>query len=101
MNGLMAWYKSKIFYLFIVLLVHVSLLDLFFVTHSGPVFLLDKNSEFKTILTHLLTVAVSVFFYILLNKYRAHVQEVSFRVSDITWVVWSVILILSIGFILI
>lgn len=101
MNGLMAWYKSKIFYLFIVLLVHVSLLDLFFVTHSGPVFLLDKNSELKTILTHLLIAILSVGFYVLLTKYRAHVQEVSFRVSDITWVVWSVILILLIGFILI
>lgn len=72
MNGLMAWYKSKKFYLFTVLLVHISLLDLFFVNHSGPVFLLDKNSELKTIFTHLFIVIISVVFYTLLTKCRNH-----------------------------
>lgn len=97
----MAWYKSKIFYLFSVLLLHVTLLDLFFVTHNGPVFLVAKNIEIKTFITHLLTVILSVGFYVLLTKYREHTRKKSFRVSDVIWVVWSVILILAIGFILI
>lgn len=98
---LMAWYKSKTFILFIVLLVHVTLLDFFFVTHQGPVFLFDKNSELKTIVTHLLIVLASVGFYVLLTKYREHYRKTTFRVSEITWVIWSVILIFSIGFVLI
>lgn len=97
----MAWFKSKTFYLFIVLLLHVSLLDLFFVTHGGPVFLFDKNSEIKTIVTHLLIVLASVGFYVLLTKFRAYYSDPLFKISEITWVIWSVILILSIGFVLI
>lgn len=97
----MTWFKNKTFYLFVVLLTHVSLLDLFFVTNKGPVFLVDKNLEIKTIITHLIIIFVSVGFYILLNAGMNSYQKTNTKVSDFTWVIWSVILILAIGFILI
>jgi hypothetical protein len=97
----MAWYKSKTFYLSLVLFVHVSLLDLFFVTTKGPVFLVDKNTEVKTLITHFVIVMLSVVFYVLLTKYREHARTTSFQISEVTWVVWSVALLFGIGFLVI
>lgn len=97
----MTWFKNKTFYLFVVLLTHVTLLDLFFVTNKGPVFLVDKNLEIKTIITHLIIIFVSVGFYILLNVSMDSYRKTNTKVSDFTWVIWSVVLILGIGFVLI
>lgn len=97
----MTWFKNKAFYLFIVLLVHVSLLDLFFVTHKGPVFLFDENLEIKTIITHFIIIGVSVGFYVMLNSSANYFSRVNTKISDITWVLWSVLMIFAIGFILI
>lgn len=97
----MTWFKNKTFYLFIVLLVHVSLLDLFFVTHKGLVFLFDKNLEIKTIITHLIIISVSVGFYVMLNSSANYYRRTNTKVSDITWVLCSVLMIFSIGFFLV
>ncbi|WP_426358820.1 hypothetical protein ACPUVO_00790 [Pseudocolwellia sp. HL-MZ19] len=63
----MRWFKSKSFTLFIVLLLHITLLDLVMITYKGAQILVDKNIELETIITHLLIVCVSVGFYYLLN----------------------------------
>ena len=97
----MSYLKNKTFYLFIVLFVHFSLLDLFFVTHKGPVFLIDKNLEIKTILTHLAIVCISVGFYVVLNSSVSYFRDDDSKVSDFTWVLWSALMIFAIGFILI
>lgn len=97
----MTWFKNKTFYLFIVLLVHISILDFFFVTHNGPVFLFDKNLEIKTIITHLIITSISVGFYVVLNSSAKYYRRVDTNVSNITWVLWSALMIFIIGFILI
>jgi len=97
----MTWFKNKTFYLFIVLLVHVTLLDLFFVTHNGFVFLVNKNLEIKTVITHLLIVFISVGFYFFLNSGLGFYRNVQTKVSNLAWLISSVLLILAIAFVLI
>jgi hypothetical protein len=60
--------KRKSVLLFLVILLHVTLLDLFFVLSSGPVFLWDKNSEWQTIATHLLIAVATLLFYQAISK---------------------------------
>ncbi len=94
----MACFKSKSFTLFIVLLLHITLLDLVMITYKGAVILVDKNIEFKTILTHLLIVCASVGFYCLLNYLVIRFTNSTSKVSDYMWVVLPVLFILFIGF---
>ncbi|XPF92702.1 hypothetical protein ACM9HF_11700 [Colwellia sp. RE-S-Sl-9] len=62
---------------------------------------MDKNLEIKTIVTHLLIIFVSVGFYVLLNVGMSSYRKTNTKVSDFTWVIWSVVLILGIGFVLV
>jgi hypothetical protein len=59
--------KSKI--LFLVIWLHITLLDLFYINHNGFVFLWQENREFKTLFTHLLIATLTVIFYLLVNKW--------------------------------
>lgn len=97
----MLWFKSKTTYLFLVLMLHITLLDLFFVGANGAVFLIDKNLEMKTIVTHLLIVCVSVSFYMFIDRLNQYYRESSIKVKDFNWIVWSVLFIFLLGFILI
>ena len=54
--------------LFLILFVHVSILDLFFVNKNGPVFLWYENSKLITLCTHLLIAFLAVLLAFLLNK---------------------------------
>jgi len=53
--------------LFLVIWLHITLLDLFYVNHNGVVFLWQENSELKTLLIHLLIATLTTFFYLGLN----------------------------------
>jgi len=97
----MTWYKSKTFYLFIILLVHVSLLDLFFIGDNGLVFLFTKNSEFKTIITHITIIGLSVLFYRLLVLSESYYRRTNAKISDMTWVLCSVFILCAIGLIVV
>lgn len=97
----MTWYKSKTFLLFIVLLLHITLLDLVMVTYSGATLLIDKNIELKTILTHLFITSISVGFYFLLNQSVKLYKSSKIETSDLMWWICSIILVAVIGFILI
>ena len=97
----MILFKNKTFYLFLVLLAHISLLDFFFVTSNGPVFLFDKSVEIKTIITHLVIIVVSVGFYVAINSSANYYRRINTKISDMTWVLWSVFMIVAIGFVLI
>jgi hypothetical protein len=61
--------------LFLVIWLHITLLDLFYVNHNGVVFLWQENSELKTLLIHLMIATLTVFFYFgltMLLKFFAH-----------------------------
>lgn len=67
---LKALYQYKMTLLFLLLWVHVSLLNLFYVNYSGPVFLWEENSRFQTIQIHFLIALVSTVFFVALTKLR-------------------------------
>jgi hypothetical protein len=50
--------------LFLVIWLHITLLDLFYVNQNGIVFLWQENSELKPVLVHLLIATLTVLFYL-------------------------------------
>ncbi len=98
---LKALYQYKITLIFFVLWAHVSLLNLFFVNYSGPVFLWQENSELLTIQVHFLIALSTTIFYLMVSKIRQLKRNKKLIIADKTWLLCSVILILSIGFLLI
>jgi len=66
-------YRFKLF--FIIIWLHVSILDLFFITYKGPVFLWQENSEFITLAVHFLIALTTTGLYKLLFKVRANQSE--------------------------
>ncbi|MGB1262051.1 MAG: hypothetical protein ACPG52_03980 [Cognaticolwellia sp.] len=67
-------YQYKIALLFVALWAHVSLLNLFYVAYSGPVFLWQKNSELQTIVVHFSIALATTGFYLLVRKARQKSQ---------------------------
>ncbi|WP_211355775.1 hypothetical protein [Colwellia echini] len=54
--------------LFLVLWSHVTLLNLFYVTYSGPIFFWDKAIQPYTQIIHLMVALVAIGFYFVLRK---------------------------------
>lgn len=69
-KSLKAIYKFKVTLMFFVIWAHVSLLNLFFVNYSGPVFLWQENSELITIEVHFIIALATTGFYLLVTKLR-------------------------------
>ncbi len=90
-------YRYKIALLFIALWAHVSLLNLFFVSYTGPVFLWQENSEPLTIQVHFLIALLTTLFYLSVSKIRQVNAIKTVKVTDKFWLVCSVVLLLSIG----
>lgn len=67
---LKALYQYKMTLLFLLLWMHVSLLNLFYVNYSGPVFLWEENSRFQTIQIHFLIALASTVFFLVVSKLR-------------------------------
>ena len=97
---LKAIYQFKVTLLFFVLWVHVSLLNLFFVNYSGPVFLWQENSELLTIQVHMLIALATTGFYLAVSKLRQANKAKKVKVADKVWLLCSLALVLSIGFLL-
>ncbi|ASP48105.1 hypothetical protein B5D82_10240 [Cognaticolwellia beringensis] len=94
-------YQYKMILLFFVLWAHVSLLNLFFVNYSGPVFLWEQNSQFLTIQTHFLIALITTFFFLAVTKLRLMNRKKSVKITDKIWLTCSVLLLASIAFLLI
>jgi hypothetical protein len=54
--------------LFIVVWAHVTILDLFYVSYAGPVFLWDKSIQMHTLFIHLVVAFSTLAFYFLLME---------------------------------
>ena len=93
-------YQYKILLMFFVLWAHVSLLKLFFVNYRGPVFLWQENSELLTIQVHFFIALLTTFFYLTVSKLRQLKGTKKFIIADKTWLLLSLVLVLSIGFLL-
>jgi len=90
--------KNKPLLLFIILWLHISLLDLFFMTYSGPVFLWTENLRLETVFVHSLIALCGVALYILLTKAKQEYIAGNLNIGDKTWLLCSLMLILSIGY---
>ena len=52
-----------------VIWLHISALDLFFITYRGPVFLWQENTQFLTLAVHVFIALMTIGFYWLVNLY--------------------------------
>jgi len=55
--------------LFFVIWLHVSALDLFYITYSGPVFMWQENMAFITLAVHFFIAFVTMGLYWLISQY--------------------------------
>ena len=94
----MSFLKTKPVLLFLILWLHISLLDLFFVKYSGPVFYWAENLRGETILVHISLALVSVLFYLLIGLMRNKFQVKKIKITDKFWLVSSTFMVILIGF---
>jgi len=52
-----------------VIWLHISVLDLFYITYRGPVFMWKENLQLKTIAVHFFIAVTTTAVYWLVNKY--------------------------------
>lgn len=93
--------KSKTLLLFVILFLHVSLLDLFYVTYSGLVFLWLENAQLDTVLVHFLTAILTTALYLLLIKAKELTKANEIKVNEKFWLASSLVLVFSIGYLLV
>ena len=98
---LKAIYQYKMVLLFFILWAHVSLLNLFFVNYSGPVFLWEQNSQLLTIQTHFFIALITAVFFLLVTKLRMINRHKKVKISDKIWLLCSILLLASITFLII
>ncbi len=96
----MPWYKQKAFFVFLVIFMHVTLLDLFFVNYNGPVFLWQESLHWLTIATHILIAGLSAIIFQLLLILRRDYQYGKFVLSEKVLIGCSLCVLLSIGFLI-
>jgi hypothetical protein len=94
------WLENKTTQLFFVLWLHISLLNLFFVTKGGFVFLWKQNGELNTLLTHFITALVAALFYFAITKIRIGLSEKKINFNNNIFVIGSLIMLALIGFVL-
>lgn len=96
----MPWYKQKALLVFLVIFVHNTVLDLFFVSYNGPVFLWQENLHWLTIVVHLAIAATIAFAYHFLVTLRKDYQYGKFVLSERVLIGCSFCVLLSIGFLI-
>ena len=91
---------KKYLLVFLIIFTHISLLDLFFVTLSGPVFLVEENLRSSTILTHLLIATSSAVICFLTVQLRKAYKSGKLKLRDNVLMLCSLCLAVSIYFVL-
>jgi hypothetical protein len=97
----MLQFNKKTLFLFIVILVHVSLLDLFFVTFNGIVFLWEENSRFLTIATHLSIAVTVTLLYQVISTLRVKYQQGMLQMGEKMWWLSSLLMLTIIVIVLV
>jgi len=87
---------NKKILLFIVILLHISVLDLFFVTHNRVVFLWEENSQLLTITTHLAIAIMVTLFYLAISTFRVKYQQRGTKVGERMWWISSLFMLVII-----
>jgi len=98
---LKAIYQYKIVLLFFVVWAHVSVLNLFYVNYSGPVFLWKENSQLQTIQVHFFIALLTTGFFLMVSKLGQCNNTQQVKTSVKIWLSCTVLLIAAIAFVLI
>lgn len=61
---------------FLIIWLHVSVLDLFFITYKGPVFLWHENSQLLTLMVHFLIALSTAILFKVVAKKRVNKEQV-------------------------
>ena len=85
---------------FLVIWLHVTLLDLFYINNSGVVFLWQESLRPITLFTHLLVAFSVLAFYFMVTKLRNNYQHGKYKVGQHIWLYCSLVMIFTIGFLL-
>jgi hypothetical protein len=97
----MLQFDKKTLALFIVILVHISVLDLFFVTYSGVVFLWEENSRLLTIVTHLSITLMVTLLYLVIPIFRIKYQQGMSKNGEKVWWLSSLLMLVIIAIVLV
>lgn len=92
--------KYRAYILFIILFVHFSLMDLFFVTTTKTVFLWEENARLETIATHFIAALLGSACYQVVTKFRSIDAKRGGIINDRTWFFCSIVLIGLIAYIM-
>lgn len=92
--------KRQLLFIFLSFWLHISLLDLILVNFRGPVFLWQANTQVSALLTHLGIALFSTGVVYFLAWLFAKLKKSSLMVSERIWAVCSLLLVLSIGFVI-
>lgn len=92
--------KKQLAFVFLSLWFHVSLLDLMLVNFKGPVFLWKDNITLDAIVTHFLIAFISTLVVYALTRLSDKMKQSRVNVSERIWAVCSLLLVLSIGFVI-
>jgi len=75
----LARHQLKLF--FVIIWLHVSMLDLFYITYRGPVFLWQENAQLITLAVHFSIAALTTCCYWFMKK-RSSLRSVGLNCSD-------------------
>lgn len=82
--------------LFLITWLHVTVLDLFFINYSGPVFLWSKSAESKTLMVHFCIALVTTVVFMGAQKLYEFYLKGSFSIREPVLILASGLMVLSI-----
>lgn len=85
---------------FLVIFAHITVLNLFIVNEHGLTFFWQQATELRTFATHLITAALSLFVYALVDQAITYYRNGQAIVRESVLILCSISMMLSIGFLL-
>lgn len=88
------------YFLFFLILIHNTLLDLFYIGYNGPVFLWEKNLKFEVFTTHFTIATATMLVYISAAKLRKEVKSGKLKIGEKILMICSLFLAAAIVFVI-
>ena len=92
-------FSTKIL-IFVVILVHVTILDFMFVNSNGLVLLPEKNLQLQTVAVHISIALVTTLVYWLTEKVSSQEGRTRIKIKEPMLMLLSVAMAISIGYLL-
>ncbi|REL25287.1 hypothetical protein DXX93_01080 [Thalassotalea euphylliae] len=92
--------RIRYFCFFVVIFVHITVLNLFYVNEKGITFFWQQAIELNTIVTHLLAAGLSLLVYACAEQVVAYHRKGQVAIRQPVLILCSISMALSIGFLL-